>query len=88
MKMTTTASGRIAGSKRQIGKALCTTTGRKSNGSEKKYHVIRKTAHATQKNQGYHCCLYCINCIFSIIHHLMQRVVIKRERKCKKINAL
>ena len=35
VKMTTTASGRIAGSKRQIGEALCTIAGRKSNGLEK-----------------------------------------------------
>ena len=30
VKMTTTASGRIAGSKRQIGEALCTIAGRKN----------------------------------------------------------
>ena len=47
-KMTTTASGRIAGSKRQIGEALCTIAGKKSNGSGKKYYVIRKAAHASQ----------------------------------------
>ena len=48
-KMTTTASGRIAGSKRQIGKALCTIAGRKKQWIEKKYYVIRKTAQATQQ---------------------------------------
>ena len=47
-KMTTTASGRIAGSKRQIGKALCTIAGRKKQWIEKIYYVIRKTAQATQ----------------------------------------
>ena len=47
MKMTTTASGQIAGSKKQIGEALCSIT-EKSNGSEKKYYTTRKAAHASQ----------------------------------------
>ena len=34
--MKTTASGRIVGSKRQIGKALCTTAGRKKAMDRKK----------------------------------------------------
>ena len=49
VKMTTTARGRIAGSKRQIGKALCTIAGRKKQWIEKKKHYItRKAAHASQ----------------------------------------
>ena len=35
MELITTASGRIAGSKRQIGEALCTIAGKKSNELEK-----------------------------------------------------
>ena len=35
VKMTTAASGRTAGSNRQIGVALCTIAGKKSNGSAK-----------------------------------------------------
>ena len=36
VKMTTTASGRIAGSKRQIGEAMCTIAGRKNAMDRKK----------------------------------------------------
>ena len=72
MKMTTTASGRIAGSKRQIGKALCTITGRKSNGSEKKYHVIRKTAHLLKK----------IKAIIAVCQSwAFKKNIVKRKRK-------
>ena len=35
VKLTTTTSGRIAGSKKQIGVALCTIAGKKSNESKK-----------------------------------------------------
>ena len=48
VKMTTTASERIADSKRQIGKALCTIAGRKKQWIGKKYYVTRKAAHASQ----------------------------------------
>ena len=49
VKMTTTVRGRIAGSKRQIGEALYVLVlEEKSNGSEKKYYVTRKAAHASQ----------------------------------------
>ena len=48
VKMTTTASGRIAGSKRQIGEALSTTAGRKKQWIGKKYYVARKAAQASQ----------------------------------------
>ena len=48
VKMTTTASGQIAGSKRQIGEALCTIAEKESNGSGKKYYFISKAAHASQ----------------------------------------
>ena len=37
VKMTTTASGRIAGSERQIGEALCSIAGRKKQWIGKKY---------------------------------------------------
>ena len=48
VKMTTTARGRIAGSKRQIGEALSTIAGRKKQWIEKKYYVTRKAAQASQ----------------------------------------
>ena len=48
VKMTTTASGCLAGSKRQIGEALCTIAGRKKQWIGKKYNVTRKAAHASQ----------------------------------------
>ena len=48
VKMTTTAKGRIAGSKRQIGEALSTIAGRKKQWIEKKYYVTRKAAQASQ----------------------------------------
>ena len=48
VKMTTTASGRIAGSKRQVGKALCNIAKRKRALDRKKYYVTRKAAHASQ----------------------------------------
>ena len=50
VKMTTTARGRIAGSKRQIGEALCIYYCRKKNAMDrkKKHHVPRKAAHASQ----------------------------------------
>ena len=48
MKLTTTASGRIAGSKRQINEALCTIAGKKAI-DRKKYYVTRTAAHTSQK---------------------------------------
>ena len=42
VKMTTTASGRIAGSKRQIGEALCTIAGRKKAMDRKKNTTSQK----------------------------------------------
>ena len=48
VKMTITASGQIADSKRQIGEALCTLDGRKKQWIGKKYHVPRKAARASQ----------------------------------------
>ena len=48
VKLATTASGRIASSKKQIGEALSTIAGRKKQMIRKKYHVIRKAAHASQ----------------------------------------
>ena len=48
VKLTTTASGRIAGAKRQIGEALCLIAGRKKQWIGKKYYVTRKAAHASQ----------------------------------------
>ena len=48
VKMITTASGRIADSKRKIDEALGTIDGRKKQWIGKKYHVPRKAAHVSQ----------------------------------------
>ena len=48
VKITTTARGRIASSKKQIGEALCTIAGRKKQWIGKKYYVTRKAAQASQ----------------------------------------
>lgn len=42
VKLTTEATGRIAGQKRQIGEALCTVAGRKKRWIGKKHYVTRK----------------------------------------------
>ena len=47
VKIATTASRRIAGSKRQIGEELCTIAGRKKQPIEKKYYITKKAAHAS-----------------------------------------
>ena len=48
VKMTTTASGRIAGSNRQIGEALCSIAGRKKQWIGKKYYTTKKAARVSQ----------------------------------------
>ena len=82
VKLTTTASGQIAGAKMQIGEELCNTAGRKKAMDRKRIQCYKKAANASQKNQSSHCYLLCINCIFSVVHHFMQAVVAKLERKC------
>ena len=48
VKLTTIASGRYAGAKRQIGEALCATAGRKKAMDWKKYYFKRNAAYASQ----------------------------------------
>ena len=49
VKLTTAASGRIAGQKRQMGEALCTIAGRKKQWVGKNYYVTRKAANQSKQ---------------------------------------
>ena len=82
VKMTTTASGRIAGSKRQIGEALCTTAGRKKAVNRKKNTMSQeKLLRLVNKIKAIVAVCIALT-VFLVIHHFMQTVVLKLERKC------
>ena len=77
VKLTTTP---IAGSKKPIGEALCVIVGRKKHGLEK--ILLRRKKSCSCQSIKSKLALLLANCIFSVIHHFIQRFVLKLEKKC------
>ena len=81
VKMTTTASGRIAGSKRQIGEALCCIAVRKkAMNREKNTTSQEKLLRLVNKIKAIVAVCIALTVFFGN-HHFMQTVVLKLERK-------